>query len=170
MITDEEQCIIHGLYILMTIRTVSYLKNNLHNKITAKCYPEPKPNWGEGWDWDFSIPYENVLTWPTNEDFTLKVDSIYSFFPDGEDWGYQALKYYYTKIETDSVRTIGTDNGTLRLEGRVLTAADTSAAIEVYDMTGRRVAAGLGTADLSNLQAGIYVATAVGDTLKFILR
>lgn len=130
---------------------------------------EPKPNWGDGWDWDFTVPFGKVLFWESQGDFPFKIDAMYSFYADGADWGYQMLKYYYSPLEDTSVDAIAT-SGVLRLEGRTLTAAAADAAIEVYDMTGRRVAQGLGSASLSELQAGIYVAAAGGDTLKFILR
>lgn len=130
---------------------------------------EPKPNWGEGWDWDFTIPYEKVLTWPTQEGLKIKVDAIYSFFADGGDWGYQVLKYYYSPMKSTSVERAEL-NGTLRLENRTLTASAADAAISVYDTTGRHVAEGIGSVSLFNLQPGIYMAVSCGEVLKFILK
>ena len=58
----------------------------------------------------------------------------------------------------------------LAFDGGQLSAAHADAAIRVCDAGGRTVAQGMGSVSVRQLLPGIYVATAEGSSMKFIVK
>ncbi|MCH5239937.1 MAG: hypothetical protein J1F38_06915 [Muribaculaceae bacterium] len=78
------------------------------------------------------------------------------------------LQYQYVSFSdgTSSINTITVTDSNLRYDGFSIVSA-ASEAIKIVDLSGRIVAQGVGSIDVSDLGKGIYVAISGKDSLKF---
>lgn len=133
-----------------------------------------RPNWGEGADFDFSIPIADIIHWPGV--FYHKVLRTKDFMGSDTDWDWNEFNYEYSDIIEDGIDNIRVIND-IRLRSNIVTdqlefeGEKDPSSVTVYNLRGMAVVRGSGmSVDVSTLPSGIYIVDADGFHSRFVKR
>lgn len=108
------------------------------------------PSWGEGIVFDYDVPVEDLLFWPTSG-LCHKVDENLTFFGNNGEWDWYSYKYYYSKVNGET------------------TAIDAPHSVNtkttIYNLQGMKVGA-----SLQELPKGTYIVKNGNKTVKTMKR
>lgn len=133
------------------------------------------PSYGEGIRFDYSVPVEDIVTWPGGVAYH-KVTENRSYTANAGNWEYQLSKYYYSKIgNTDGVRNVKADNGVvvypLVVTDQINITADGNVSVRLYNLQGALVLkSSEKTVPVGSLASGVYVIDVNGYKTKIVKR
>lgn len=130
------------------------------------------PSWGEGNEFDYSVPVENLLLWPGGT-FYHKQLVTYSYSGNGTGWDYSSFIYHYSALGSSSVGRIDAanpDNVSLRYsDGMLYITADGDVRVNIYNIAGAKaMTTASKTVGMAGLPDGIYVVEVNGHKQKFV--
>lgn len=133
---------------------------------------EYQPNWGEGVRFDFSIPVEKILLWPTGEPSYHKAVENRQYMANGTEWDYQSFNFHYSGFGSSAVGSVMPDD--IRLRSNMVTdnievVSDRETLLRLYSLNGMLVLSSPDkTVSVSHLPAGIYIADISGYRTKIV--